>query len=129
MVYRPRWKNTGNFLSMCHSVAISDFQITLGDFKYWEMYPTIEQMKEGEDSFLYPPRFKVICIQTDTAKRLHFTLEVSKRFVKDKETKIKSIGKILIIRETKGIVYLATILVNDRIIQKKIFTKTPFKKA
>ena len=92
---------------MDNSVSVILLQITLVDFKFWEMYPTIEQLIEAEDSFLYPPRFKVICEQTDTAKRLHFSLELSKRFVKDGETKTESIGKIVIIRETRGIVYYA----------------------
>lgn len=66
------------------------------------MYPTIEKMKEAEDRFLYPPRFKIICKQIDTSKPLHCSLEVSKRFIEDKVTKIKSIGNIPIVREATG---------------------------
>jgi len=55
------------------------------------MYHTVEQMKEGENNCLYPPRFKVKCVR------------ISKRFIKDK-TITESIGIFPIIRKTTSMI-------------------------
>ena len=82
------------------------FQIYFHDFKYWEIYPTIEEMQEGEQSCLYPPRFKVKCRQKiNTAEPLYFSLEISKKFTnKDKEN--VSIGKFPLIKEPAGTTFI-----------------------
>ena len=68
------------------------------------MYHTVEQMKEGEKNCLYPPRFKVKCVRTDgSSMPLHFRLEISKRFIKDKTT-TESIGIFPVIKETTSMI-------------------------
>ena len=87
---------------MYHYLLIN-FQISLTDFKFWEIYPTIEQMKQGEESCLYPPRFKIKCKQIDTSQSLYFSLEISKRF----QNKTTGIGQFLLIKEAKATGILA----------------------
>ena len=84
---------------MCMSCSLLSgdfFQITLVDFKYWEKYPTAEQMKEAERHCLYPPRFKVVCKQNNPSKPLQFSLKVSKNNKED------AFGSFPLINETTG---------------------------
>lgn len=80
------------------------FQISLVDFKFWAIYYTIEELQEAEKYCLYPPRFKVKCIQIDTSKSLYFSLEISKRFrVENSNTElVKAIGEIPLIKKAAG---------------------------
>ena len=57
-------------------------QITnLRDFKYWKIFRglTIEEIKERENSFDYPPRLQITCEQLDASKPLFSNFQVSKR--------------------------------------------------
>ena len=57
-------------------------QIThMQDFKYWEIFYglTVEQMKERQRNFEYPPRLKINCEQIDASKPLCSSFKVSKR--------------------------------------------------
>ena len=58
------------------------FQIVhLQDFKYWEIFSglTVDQIREREEDYEYPPRLKIECQQIDASKSLQFSFEVSKR--------------------------------------------------
>ena len=60
-------------------------------------------MKQGEESFLYPPRFKIKCKQVDTTQPLYFSLEISKRFQnRNEETACTDIGQFPLIKEATG---------------------------
>ena len=65
-------------------------QIThLCDFKYWEIFRglTVEQIREREESFDYPPRLQIKCEQIDASKPLYSSFEVFKS-TKSKEVLI-----------------------------------------
>lgn len=79
MVSKPTGKINGivNVVLVLHFRDL--FQISLNDFKYWDIYSTPEQMREGEKSCLYPPRFQVLCEQIDTSQSLHFSWKIFKQ--------------------------------------------------
>ena len=81
------------------------FQISLVDFKFWAIYRTIKEFREGERDCLYPPRFRIKCTQLDTSKSLYSSLEISKRFrVENSNIKqVKAIGEIPLIKKAAGI--------------------------
>ena len=80
-------------------------QISLNDFKHWKIFPTIEQMKEGEENCVYPPRFQFKCKpKADNMEPLFFSFEVFKKF-ENKETKTKeteNVGQFQFIKEVEG---------------------------
>ena len=73
----------------CKSITLCTFiisnvfiQIThLGDFKYWRIFYglTIQQIRDREALFEYPPRLQIKCKQIGTTKPLFFTFTISKK--------------------------------------------------
>ena len=63
------------------------------------MYQTIELMKQAEEWFLYPPRFKIKCRQIDSTQPLYYSLKISKNRNKEE---IADIGHFPLIKETTG---------------------------
>lgn len=55
--------------------------IHLRDFEYWKIFHglTVEEIRERETNFDYPPRLQIQCEQIDTSKPLYSSFEVSKR--------------------------------------------------
>ena len=69
------------------------------------IYHNVEQMKEGEKKCLYPPRFKVKCVQTDGSPMpLYSSLDISKKSIKDNVTTTERIGIFPIIRKTTSMI-------------------------
>ena len=59
-------------------------QIThLCDFEYWRIFQglNVEEIKEREESFEYPPRLQLTCdqIKSDASKSLFCSFEISKK--------------------------------------------------
>ena len=56
------------------------------DFKYWEIFRglTVEQLKEREESFDYPPRLQIKCEQINPLKSLYSNFKVFKTTKKNK---------------------------------------------
>ena len=83
MDLKSRGKAYCKLITMCIFITFQYFiQIThLGDFKYWRIFYglTIQQIKEREALFEYPPRLQIRCKQVDTTKPLYFTFTISKR--------------------------------------------------
>ena len=82
-------------------VFIFTIQVThLCDFEYWEIFRgfTVDQIKEREESFEYPPRLQIKCEQIDDTKPLIFSFEVSKR---SKNMKIP-IAKFSLVKKVSG---------------------------
>ena len=76
-------------------------QIThLCDFEYWEIFRglTVEQIREREESFEYPPRLQITCAQIDNSKSLCSSFRVSKRS-KDME---KPIAEFPLVKQVAG---------------------------
>ena len=76
-------------------------QIThLCDFEYWEIFRgfTVEQIREREECFEYPPRLQIRCEQIDDTKPLYSSFKVSKRS-KDREMLI---AKFPLIKKVSG---------------------------
>ena len=50
------------------------------DFKYWEIFRglTVEQIKEREESFEYPPRLQIKCEQINPLKSLDSNFKIFK---------------------------------------------------
>ena len=71
------------YICVCTLVTSNpSMQIThLHDFEYWKIFHgfTVEQIKEREESFEYPPRLQIKCEQIDDSKSLYSSFEVSKR--------------------------------------------------
>ena len=85
------------------SIFILSMQIThLRDFKYWEIFSglTVEQIREREESFDYPPRLKIECVQIDVSKSLFSSFVVSKR---SKNMETTPIAQFLVIKKVLGI--------------------------
>ena len=75
------------------------------NFKYWEIFGglTLEQIKEREACYEYPPRFQFICKQMiSTTKPLLFTFTVSKRS-KDKEIPVMMVAGTYVVYVCDGI--------------------------
>ena len=84
-----------------HCSLQNSIQIThLCDFEYWEIFHglTVEQIKEREESFEYPPRLQITCEQIDNSKSLYSSFKVSKRS-KDKE---KPIAQFPLVKKVAG---------------------------
>ena len=83
MDLKPKWKAESKlvtiyvYYSIQHSIQIAH----LCDFKYWEIFQglTVEQIREREQSFEYPPRLQIKCEQIDYSKSLYSSFEISKR--------------------------------------------------
>ena len=67
---------------MNYFICSYSLQIThLCDFEYWRIFRdlTVEEVKEREERFEYPPRLQIKCKQTDASKPLYSSFKVSKR--------------------------------------------------
>ena len=76
-------------------------QIThLCDFEYWEIFRgfTVDQIREREESFEYPPRLQIRCEQIDDTKPLYSSFKLSKRS-KNREMPI---AKFSLIKKVSG---------------------------
>ena len=82
--------------SLQHSIQITH----LCDFEYWEIFDglTVEQIREREESFEYPPRLQIKCEQIDNSKSLYSSFKISKRS-KDKE---KPIAQFPLVKKVAG---------------------------
>lgn len=91
-------------ITLCIYILFHCFiQIThLGDFKYWRIFRglTIQQIKDREALFEYPPRLQIRCKQVDTTKPLYFTFTISKRS-KKKEVHVAQFSLDYIVPGTK----------------------------
>ena len=72
------------------------------DFQYWKIFDgfTIEEMKERERTFDYPPRFQILCKQNDTSKSLFSSFVLSKKNLNEEEEEIAEFSLIKIVTGT-----------------------------
>ena len=78
----------------------SSIQISHSDFMYWNIFSDIEQLRECEELFEYPPRLQIIFQHINTSKSLSGSLVISKRNNKNSESVI---GQYAVIKEVIGI--------------------------
>ena len=86
------WKTNCKSFWLCELIYVQLFpiQIThLCDFAYWLIFRdlTVEEIREREERFEYPPRLQIKCKQVDASKPLYSSFKISKRS-KNEETPI-----------------------------------------
>ena len=72
--------------------------VHLQDFEFWKIFDglTVEERREREESFDYPPRLRIECLQIDATKPLYSNFKVSKKHNKN------VIGEFSLIRQVTG---------------------------
>ena len=85
-----------SYISIYCSIQVTH----LRDFEYWKIFSglTIEEIREREKCYEYPPRLQIHCKQIDFSKSLSSSFVVSKRN-RDKEI---SITQFSLVKQVSG---------------------------